>query len=275
MGHTESEELGIHHRHEKLEALNFEAPRKISLLPLEGGAKIQPMKIHDISPLISEETAVFPGDQKFSRNVSLDFEKKDGLLLSSIQFSAHLGAHTDAPNHYNPKGIGIHQRDLEYYLGPCQVITVKLKNGDRIKPKDITGIEILAQRILFRTNSFPDPNKWNNDFVALSKELVGFLADKGVILVGIDTPSIDLADDKILESHNVIFNNDMAILEGIVLTEVKDGKYILSALPLKIKNCDASPVRAVLIEGPMEWESFETDSPPQHSRSIGMAPWKE
>ena len=56
-----------------------------------------PVKIHDISPLISEEIAVFPGDQKFERKVSMDFSKSDHLTLSSIHTSVHLGAHTDAP----------------------------------------------------------------------------------------------------------------------------------------------------------------------------------
>jgi arylformamidase len=64
--------------------------------------------------------------------------------------------------------------------------------------------------------------------------------------VGIDTPSVDLADDKQLFVHHAIYEYDMAILEGIVLDQVIDGLYELIALPLKIKNGDASPVRAIL-----------------------------
>ena len=74
------------------------------------------------------------------------------------------------------------------------------------------------------------------------------LASQGVVLVGIDTPSIDLSQDKLLESHQAVARNDMAILEGIVLDGVAPGNYTLIALPLKIEGADASPVRAVLLD---------------------------
>jgi arylformamidase len=69
-----------------------------------------------------------------------------------------------------------------------------------------------------------------------------------VKLVGIDTPSIDLAEDKVLESHQAVFSHDMAILEGIVLGHVSEGIYQLIALPLKIEGADATPVRAILLK---------------------------
>ena len=209
------------------------------------------LKVYDISPLISEDLAVFPGDVKFSRNVSMDFDK-DHLTLSSFETTLHLGAHTDAPNHYDPAGMGMSDRSLEYYFGKCQVIQVDCARGARIQIEDLKGKSISSKRILFRTDSFPNPNNWNNDFVSLSSELVHHLAKHGVILVGIDTPSIDLADDKILESHHAVFENDMAILEGINLSQVREAQYLLSAIPLKIEGADASPVRAVLFEGTPE-----------------------
>jgi arylformamidase len=106
----------------------------------------------------------------------------------------------------------------------------------------------MAERILFKTNSFPDPNSWNSDFVALSSDLINYLATKNIILVGIDTPSVDLAEDKKLESHKAIFKNNISILEGIVLSHVDEGIYQLIALPLKIAGADATPVRAILIK---------------------------
>jgi arylformamidase len=202
----------------------------------------------DISPEISEATAVFPGDTPYSRKVALDFKKGDNLVLSSIQTSVHIGAHTDAPNHYNsdPASEGIGARSLSYYLGPAQVIALQLPRDQRIEPKDIAHVKIAARRVLFKTGSFPDPNNWNGDFNALSAPLVEELAAKGVVLVGIDTPSIDPSEDKRLEAHEAIHKNNMAILEGIVLTKVPEGLYTLAALPLKLKGADASPVRAVL-----------------------------
>lgn len=204
-------------------------------------------KLIDISPPITEKIAVFPGDQAFRRKVALDFKQGHHLLLSSIESTVHLGAHTDGPNHYDPKGQGIGERSLDHYLGACQVIDVKLKPNERILPKHLGKTKIIAPRVLFRTGSFPNPNQWRGDFNSLSPELVEFLADQGVITVGIDTPSIDPADSKGLESHQAVAKRNLAILEGIDLSRAKAKEYILIALPLRLMGLDASPVRAVLM----------------------------
>jgi arylformamidase len=206
-------------------------------------------EIYDISPTLSERTAVFPQDVPYSREATVDFASGSGnLLLSSIRTTVHLGAHTDAPNHYDPNGVSIDERSLSYYLGPCQVISVSMPRGERIRTKDLGDKEVAASRVLFKTGSFPNPDRWNNDFNSLSVELIDRLASQQVVLVGIDTPSIDPADDKILESHKAVARHDLAILEGIVLTDVPDGFYTLVALPLRLRGADASPVRAILIK---------------------------
>jgi arylformamidase len=201
--------------------------------------------LYDISPEVSERTAVFPGDEPFRRKVSLDFSKGDNLVLSSIETTLHIGAHVDAPIHYNPKGEGMAARSLEFYLGSCQVVEVNLPRGARIRPGDVKA-RIKEPRVLFKTGSYPDPRNWNGDFVSLSAELVDWLVEKGVRLVGIDTPSIDPAEDKELESHQAVFRHGIANLEGITLKDVPEGSYTLIALPLKLKDADGSPVRAVL-----------------------------
>lgn len=204
-------------------------------------------QVLDISPEISSETAVFPGDTSFSQEFLLEIKNGKNLDLSTIKSTVHIGAHTDAPSHYNLNGRSIEKQSLHYYMGPVQIIELPTRMGARIYPKDIQ-VEIVSTRVLFKTNSFPNPNKWNDDFMALSVELIEFLADKKVILVGIDTPSIDLSQDTKLESHSAVYKNNMAILEGVVLQNVIEGLYDLICLPLKIKGSDASPVRAVLLK---------------------------
>lgn len=203
-------------------------------------------KIIDISPTIQSETAVWPGDVAFSRDVCLDMKEGANLTLSSMTSTLHIGAHADAPNHYEKEGAGIDDCPLEPYYGPCQVITVTKARGERIYPNDL-GATVSAPRILLKTLSFPDPNQFNEDFNSLSPELVEFLDSVGVVLVGLDTPSIDPFNDKELASHNAIAKAGMRNLEGLVLNHVSDGVYTLLALPLKIAGADASPVRAALI----------------------------
>jgi len=204
------------------------------------------MALIDISPTLHPGVAVWPGDQTFSRQVALDMQSGDNLTLSAIQTTVHVGAHTDAPNHYDKDGDDIASRPLDLYYGACQVVEVEVARGERIMPAHLTA-EISAPRVLFKTGTFPDPDHFNEDFAALSPELVAVLATAGVRLVGIDTPSVDLCHDKELLSHRAIARADMAILEGVVLDHVDPGVYTLVALPLKLQGADASPVRAVLI----------------------------
>lgn len=205
-------------------------------------------RIYDISPLISEQTAVFPGDQPYRRTVSREVSQGDSYGLSRIETTLHLGAHTDAPNHYPPGGVGIDQRELSRYFGPCEIVTARAREGRRIRPRDLFPFEPKTARVLIKTLSFPDPNCWNSDFHALSEELVEWLASRRVQLIGIDTPSIDPADDTFLESHRSMARHDLGILEGVVLNQVPDGLYTLMATPLRLANADASPVRAFLLD---------------------------
>jgi arylformamidase len=211
-------------------------------------ASMDGYEIIDISPEIHSGIGVFPGDTPFKEEFLLSFENGDHLGLSKIETTVHLGAHADAPSHYSPSGESIEQLALERYFGWAQIIPVPGCRGRRILVDDIRHLPIEAPRVLFKTGSFPNPNQWNSDFASLSAELVEYLHEKGVELVGIDTPSIDPEQDKVLESHKTVARHGMSILEGIVLENVRPGVYCLVAFPLRIRGADASPLRAVLLK---------------------------
>jgi arylformamidase len=200
--------------------------------------------LYDVTPLISPRLKVWPGDVRPSREVSLDVERGDNVTLSALRSTVHLGAHADAPSHYGC-GPAIHERRLDYYLGPCQLMRVNVGRGQRITPAMLPA-EVTAPRVLFATGTFPDPEVFNTDFAALSVELVDHLHQRGVILIGLDTPSVDVFDSKDLPAHKAFLRNDVAILEGLALAGVPEGTYELIALPLRLEGFDASPVRAVL-----------------------------
>jgi arylformamidase len=201
----------------------------------------------DISPPVSAAIGVWPGDVPFRRRVSQRLEDGANLALSSVRTTLHVGAHADAPSHYALGGAPIDAQPLDIYFGPCQLISVDVARGARVTPADLKT-EIRAPRVLLSTGSFPDPNAFTTDFASLSAELVEHLHAKGVVLVGIDTPSVDPFDDKVLVAHQTLFRCDMANLEGLVLSHVAPGLYTLVALPLRIEGGDAAPVRAALIE---------------------------
>lgn len=201
---------------------------------------------YDISPKLESSLAVFPGDQPFLRMEGLSFKKGHHLDLSAITTTLHIGAHADAPSHFDPNGMTIEKRDLSIYIGPCTVMRVKELPGRRIGLKHISIKDRFFPRVLFATDSFNDPKRWTNDFNSFEPELLNFLADRGVRLVGIDTPSVDPHDSKALEAHNVLKSRNLAVLEGLYLKDVPAGEYFLVALPLAIAGGDASPVRAAL-----------------------------
>ena len=201
--------------------------------------------IYDLTPPISERLQVWPGDTPPRREVLCDMKRGDNLTLSTLHATAHLGAHADAPSHYGADAPAIDRRDLDTYLGPAQVIRVAVPRGTRITPDVLAG-PIRAERVLLATGTYPDPEQFNEDFAALSPELVEWLHGQGVRLVGVDTPSVDPFDSKDLPAHRTFLRLDMAILEGLVLRDVPEGVYELIALPLRLVGFDASPVRAVL-----------------------------
>ena len=205
------------------------------------------MAIYDITPPVTPALAVWPGDTPPTREVLLDMGSGDNLTLSTLRATVHLGAHADAPSHYGATAETIDQRPLERYLGPAQLIRVPVERGRRIAPT-LLGELRGTERVLLSTGTFPDPEAFNEDFSALSTELVEHLHGQGVKLIGIDTPSVDLFDSKSLPAHRACLARDIAILEGLVLAPVPEGVYELIALPLRLVGFDASPVRAVLRE---------------------------
>ncbi len=196
------------------------------------------MRIIDISPLVTQSSPVYPGDDP----LSVKFCNSEKTIVSTFQMSAHLGAHIDAPLHLKRCG-DVSEVDLSALIGPCQVMQVNRRKAIEVEDLD----EVRCSRVLLKTG-FGPREKWNSDFPYLSEQAVRYLAQAGVRVIGIDTPSIDSESDENLSSHVLAIDCGMLILENLDLTEVGRGLYHLVALPLKIQGLEASPVRAVLID---------------------------
>ncbi len=201
--------------------------------------------IYDISPPITPNLAVWPGDSHFKTTTQATYKKGDHFHLSSIESTLHIGAHIDAPLHTINGGASVDQLPLEHFLGPCQVITVDVPSGEAIYPHHL-NTRIFESRILFRTNSYNDLNRFSHDFNGFSLELAEELFIQGIITVGIDTPSIELYNSEDLAVHKALFKREIGVLEGLMLRHVPDGIYELIALPLRLAGLEASPVRAIL-----------------------------
>ncbi|MDT8436564.1 MAG: cyclase family protein [Gemmatimonadota bacterium] len=203
----------------------------------------------DISPPLAPAIAVFPGDTPLTREVLLDTARGDAITLSTLRATVHLGAHVDAPSHTGRGAASIDRLPLERFLGPCRVLRVRGEAGGRIpagRMEEALDGRPPTERLLLATGSYPDPDRFTAEFTGLEPEVVRRLAERGVRLIGIDTPSVDPADSADLPAHAACLAHDVAILEGLVLSHVPEGVYELVALPLRLVGFDASPVRAAL-----------------------------
>jgi arylformamidase len=165
--------------------------------------------------------------------------------VNTLTTSLHVGAHADAPAHLVKDGATIDQVPLDVFCGPCQVVAAGAGRRGRVRPDNLLG-EVRAPRVLIRTGTYPDPEEFTEDFAGLSTELVDWLHRKGVVLVGIDTPSVDPFEDKELAAHHALGRCGMVCLEGLRLDAAVPGLYRLMAFPLRIMGADGSPLRAVL-----------------------------
>ncbi|SCK60724.1 Kynurenine formamidase [Variovorax sp. HW608] len=205
-------------------------------------------RLWDISPPVHEGAPVFPGDTPYRQRWVATIGPDCPVNVSEITLSPHIGAHADAPAHYDPGGATIGRVDLTPYLGPCRVIHA-IGCGPPIEWAHVAhAIEALAPRVLVRTYECAPVDRWDAQLAAFAPDTIERLARLGVTLIGIDTASIDPADSKTLDSHQAIRRLGLRVLENLVLDDVPEGDYELIALPLKLVDADASPVRAVLRE---------------------------
>ena len=204
-------------------------------------------RVWDISPTVSPTAPIFPGDLPYSLEWTARLGPRCPVNLSAVHLSPHVGAHADAPLHYANGAPSIDEVDLAPYLGPCRVIHA-LNCGALIEPAHLQHCgDNLPPRVLVRTRHRA-LTVWSDDFAAFAPATVSWLAAQGVRLIGLDTPSVDPAASKSLESHAGLLRHDVRVLENLVLDDVPEGDYELIALPLKLQGACASPVRAVLRE---------------------------
>ena len=200
----------------------------------------------DISPPIAPGSPVFPGDTPYQQQWTANISPGCPVNVSALTLSPHVGAHADAPLHYDPQGQSIGAVDLSPYLGPCRVIHC-IGCGPLVLWEHLAhAVQNLPPRVLVRTYQHMPIDHWDGDLAAYAPETVERLAALGVTLIGIDTASIDPASSKLLPSHQTIHRLNLRVLENLVLDAVPEGDYELIALPLKLMTADASPVRAVL-----------------------------
>lgn len=166
---------------------------------------------------------------------------------SRLYMDIHGGTHFDAPLHMVEGGDTIENFDLSKGLTPCKVFDLTSLDL-KITKNDIESLDINeGDFILFKTkNSYTEEFDFN--FVFIEKSAAEYLRDKKIKGVGTDALGVERSQPG-HETHKAFLGNNIVVLEGLRLKDIKEGKYFLVALPLKIKGIEGAPARAVLIEG--------------------------
>ena len=196
----------------------------------------------DASRPLHSAIPVWPGDHPFK----LDQSREDTWVLSSFSTTCHVGTHVDAPLHLDQTGHGVEAVRLERCVGLAEVVRIPAA-GCAATPEDLpNGWVPSTSRVLFRSDSYPIDAAIEGGFSGLSAELVRWLADREVELVGVDTPSVDVFSSKELPAHYALLELGMTWIEGLWLDDAEPGRYLMVALPILLEGAEAAPVRAIL-----------------------------
>ena len=200
--------------------------------------------MYDITLPVTASLALWPGDVPYSYQLGWAMGDDSPVNVGAINTSVHIGTHIDAPFHFEANGQSAGQLDLAPFLGPVVVVeaTQHVIGWDIFRTIDFTQ----TPRVLVKTGAWPDSSEFPAVVPVLAPDVPALFAERGVVLFGIDVPSVDELDSKTMLIHRSLYAARIAILEGVDLKDVPVGVYQLSALPLRLMEADGSPVRAVL-----------------------------
>jgi arylformamidase len=209
------------------------------------------MEIIDITAPVSTRSVAWPGDGPPSHEFLTHIDRGAPSTVSRWAMSAHTGTHMDAPMHFIPGGWSIDRLDLSRTVGPCRVVDLGHVEG-QVSRADLEDAEVAGeQRLLLKTRNsdslLMQQEDFDESYVAISQEAAEYLVEIGVETVGVDYLSVEPFEDEEFRTHHVLLGADVVIVEGLTLTGVEPGHYLLFCLPLKLVGSDGSPARAILI----------------------------
>lgn len=206
------------------------------------------MRYYDVSMPIHENIPVYndSANKKPVFTVERDFVDGKGVRETRLSINLHTGTHMDAPLHMVQGGSTTSEFDPENFVLKAKVVDLSHVENS-ITAEDLKNIEIKdGDFLIFKTKNSLDEG-FNKKFVFIEISAAAYLADKKVKGVGIDSLGIERSQAG-HPSHVTLMNSNCLILEGLRLKEVPAGEYVLLAAPVKIKDVEAAPVRALLIE---------------------------
>ena len=201
----------------------------------------------DISVPLRTGIPVWPGSHGYSRRQALSHDAGDGVAVSVVSLDVHTGTHIDAPRHVLPDGATLGDVPLEAMVGPAWVVDVGSAPEVTATLLEEADVPADCRRLLIksRNSRLWGDATFRDDYLALTVDAARWIVARGISLVGIDYLSVQRFTDG-PETHEVLLQAGVVILEGLCLTRADAGGYELMCLPISIPEAEGAPARAVL-----------------------------
>jgi len=203
--------------------------------------------------------AGFRKDMQFETEIINDYGDGGlGQRVRGIHMRLHAGTHVDAPSHMIDGAKDIHELPLQHFIGPALVADVRHRGpkqaitaedlqasvGGRLQPGD---------RLLLRTDNNDDYDAspaWMARAPWLSDGAIDWCASRGVSLVGFDFyhAAEPVQDRNSCTTRKLLERSILTMPYLTNLSAIRAERFTLIALPLKMKDVEASPVRAIAVE---------------------------
>ncbi len=202
----------------------------------------------DISVPLYSGMVHWPDNPPVKIERMLDLSRGDAANVSKLELGAHTGTHMDAPRHFLADGIGLDQMPLDATIGPARVIPIE--HTQAILPAELARHNLQAgERVLFHTQNSErcwKTDQFIEDFVYISAAAAQFLVERGVRTIGVDYLSVGGYVHDGVETHQILLEAGIWLIEGLNLSAVTPGTYDLVCLPLRVAGADGAPARAIL-----------------------------
>lgn len=210
------------------------------------------MRIFDVSLTISPDLPVWPGDPPIILEKISNLSNGDEVNLTHLSLSVHSGTHVDAPSHFlGGNAETVDQLSLNYLTG--RVYVLQIENQVKLITREIlvkSRIPARTRRLLLKTDNSnlwsQGINTFQSQFTALSPDAASYLVERKIKLVGVDYLSVaPFAEGS--PTHKILLEAGIIIIEGLNLSQVLPGRYLLYCLPLKLEASEGAPARVILI----------------------------
>jgi kynurenine formamidase len=210
-------------------------------------------RLIDLSFALYDKAPTFWPDPKTAITQHLKIENLK-YNITQLVISTHLGTHLDAPRHFFDEGLPVDQLDLTRGFGPAWVLDFSDKgpNG-RVSADELSRYEARiteGARIIIRfgwDTVFPE-ERYFSECPGLTPEACAYLAERRIACLALDVPTV--AGSSYVESHHSLLGAEVLIVEALAnLDMLTSERIFFAALPIKIKDCDGAPCRAIAIEG--------------------------